>query len=37
MKQMRFRGLAKNTAKLVTLFVLSNPWMVRRYLLTDAG
>lgn len=33
----RFRGLAKNTAQLVTLFALSNLWMVRRRLLTNAG
>ena len=29
----RFRGLAKNTAQLVTLFALSNLWMARRHLL----
>ncbi len=33
----RFRGLAKNTAQVVTLFALSNLWMARRYLLTNAG
>ena len=33
----RFRGLAKNTAQLVTLFALSNLWMVRRHLLATAG
>ena len=33
----RFRGLAKNTAQLVTLFALSNLWMARRHLLTTAG
>ncbi len=33
----RFRGLAKNTAQLVTLFALSNLWMARRHLLTNAG
>ena len=33
----RFRGLAKNTAQLVTLFALSNLWMVRRHLLMTAG
>lgn len=33
----RFRGLAKNTAQLVTLFALSNLWMARRYLLANAG
>jgi IS5 family transposase len=30
-----FRGLAKNTAQLVTLFVLSNLWMARRNLLSN--
>ncbi len=29
----RYRGLAKNTAQLITLFSLSNLWMVRRSLL----
>ncbi|WP_367890544.1 IS5 family transposase [Geopseudomonas aromaticivorans] len=33
----RFRGLAKNTAQLVTLFALSNLWMARRHLLMHAG
>lgn len=33
----RFRGLAKNTAQLVTLFALSNLWMARRNLLTNVG
>lgn len=33
----RFRGLAKNTAQLTTLFALSNLWMVRRQLLTATG
>jgi len=33
----RFRGLAKNTAQLTTLFALSNLWMVRRKLLPTAG
>ena len=33
----RFRGLAKNTAQLVTLFALSNLWMARRHLLTNTG
>ncbi|KIL06365.1 transposase [Stutzerimonas stutzeri] len=35
--KVRFRGLAKNTAQLVTLFALSNLWMARRHLLTTAG
>jgi IS5 family transposase len=33
----RFRGLAKNTAQLMTLFALSNLRMARRHLLTNAG
>lgn len=35
--KVRFRGLAKNTAQLVTLFALSNLWMARRHLLVGAG
>ncbi len=35
--RMRFRGLAKNTAQLTTLFALSNLWMARRQLLSGAG
>ena len=35
--KVRFRGLAKNTAQMVTLFALSNLWMARRHLLTGAG
>lgn len=31
-----FRGLAKNTGKLTTLFALSNLWMVRRQVLPGA-
>ena len=31
--KVRFRGLAKNTAHVITLFALSNLWMARRYLL----
>ncbi|OJX29191.1 MAG: hypothetical protein BGO74_14275 [Burkholderiales bacterium 68-12] len=31
--KVRYRGLAKNTAQLNTLFALSNLWMVRRTLL----
>lgn len=34
--KVRYRGLAKNTAKLVTLFALSNLWMARRALLQGA-
>ena len=36
-QKVRFRGLAKNTAQLVTLFALSNLWMARRHLLAGAG
>lgn len=35
--KVRFRGLAKNTAHLYTLFALSNLWMARRRLLSAAG
>lgn len=31
--KVRFRGLVKNTAQLVTLFALSNLWMTRRHLM----
>ena len=34
--KVRYRGLV-NTAQLVTLFALSNLWMVRRQLLTSIG
>jgi IS5 family transposase len=34
--KVRFRGLAKNTAHVVTLFALSNLWMARRRLLAMA-
>jgi IS5 family transposase len=33
----RYRGLAKNTARLTVMFALSNLWMVRRQLLTAQG
>jgi IS5 family transposase len=33
----RFKGLAKNTAQLMTLFALSNLWMVRRRILATTG
>ncbi|WP_420492606.1 transposase [Pseudomonas savastanoi] len=36
-EKVRFRGLAKNTAQMVTLFALSNLWMARRHLLASAG
>jgi IS5 family transposase len=35
--KVRFRGLAKNTAHVVTLFALSNLWMARKQLMTTAG
>lgn len=35
--KVRFRGLAKNTAHVVTLFALSNLWMVRKQLMTATG
>lgn len=31
--KVRFKGLAKNTTQIVTLFALSNLWMARRRLL----
>ncbi|MFA0921600.1 transposase [Pseudomonas tremae] len=36
-EKVRFRGLAKNTAQMVTLFALSNLWIARQYLLANAG
>jgi IS5 family transposase len=33
--KVRYRGLAKNTARLQTMFALSNLWMVRRHLLQE--
>jgi len=35
--KVRFRGLAKNTAHIVTLFALSNLWMARRKLMAMTG
>jgi IS5 family transposase len=35
--KVRFRGLAKNTAHIITLFALSNLWMARRKLLALTG
>ncbi|MBS0457905.1 MAG: IS5 family transposase [Proteobacteria bacterium] len=35
--KVRYRGLAKNAAQVVTLFALSNLWMSRRRLLPAAG
>ena len=31
--KVRYRGLAKNTAQLMTLFALGNLWMVRKELM----
>lgn len=35
--KVRFRGLQKNTAHLLTLFALSNLWMARRQLMAMQG
>jgi IS5 family transposase len=35
--KVRFRGLATNTAHVITPFALSNLWMVRRRLLATTG
>jgi transposase, IS5 family len=35
--KVRYRGLAKNTAQIVTLFALSNLWMARRQLMGARG
>ena len=35
--KVRYRGLAKNTAQIVTLFALSNVWMARRQLMAAQG
>ena len=35
--KVRFRGLKKNTAQIVTLFALSNLWMARRQLMGSGG
>lgn len=36
-QKVRFKGLAKNAAQVLTLFALSNLWMARRTLLASAG
>ena len=36
-QKVRFKGLLKNTAQVLTLFALSNLWMARRTLLASAG
>lgn len=35
--KVRFKGLAKNTAQIVTLFALANLWLVRKELIALAG
>jgi IS5 family transposase len=35
--KVRYKGLTKNTAQLMTLFALSNVWMARRHLLGTRG
>ena len=35
--KVRYRGLAKNTAQIVTLFALGNLWMARRRLMRTAA
>jgi IS5 family transposase len=34
--KVRYKGLAKNTAQLITLFALSNLWMVRKRIIQGA-
>ena len=36
-RKVRYKGLAKNTAQVVTLFALTNLWMARRSLLATTG
>lgn len=35
--KVRYRGLSKNTAQVLTLFAYSNLWMARRQLLPAKG
>ncbi len=35
--KVRYRGLAKNTAQMLTLFALSNLWMARRHVSPATG
>ncbi len=35
--KVRYRGLAKNTAQVLTLFALSNLWLTRKELMHAAG
>jgi len=36
-RKVRYRGLAKNTAQIVTLFALANLWMARKRLVNMAA
>ena len=36
-QKVRFKGLAKDTAQILTLFALSNLWLARHILLASAG
>lgn len=36
-RKVRYKGLAKNTAQIVTLFALTNLWMALRRLLATTG
>jgi len=36
-RKVRYRGLAKNTAQIVTLFALANLWMARKRLVNKAA
>ena len=36
-RKVRFKGVAKNTAQIVTLFALSNVWVMRRTSLTPVA
>jgi IS5 family transposase len=36
-QELRFKGLAKNIVKILTLFALSNLWMARKKLMSIAG
>jgi IS5 family transposase len=36
-RKTRYRGLVKNTAQLITLFALSNLWMVRKRMIQVAA
>ena len=35
--KVRFKGLAKNTAQVITLFALANLYLVRKHLLPNTG